>query len=445
MKRFVPRLGTVAEYLRSALWPLPSASVIAALALGAVLTRIEIDVADYPFRSVLFTGGVEGARALLQVIAGSMITVTSLVFSLTVVVLQLSASNYSPNVLTQLMRDRGNQVVLSVFLATFSYSYMVLRTIRSKASDQEAFLPQLAVSVLLLFALASLAALVYFIHHISTIIKVDSILASIQNELHSSIDSHYPDAGGREVESRGALLEVPDHARQIVGRRSGYVQGFNPQDLVDVLSDRDLYVCYRYSVGEHVTAGTPLASLWRSQADADFAIDEEIADSVHSAVPIMKSRTLQEDPTHGIRQIVDVALRALSPGMNDPTTAVDAIGRLATVLEQLSSKPLLPRLGGDSRGVVRVSMPAPSFDDYLDLVCRQLRLYGAHDVVVVEAMLKLLEDAGYFAPPEAHDAIRTQITDLVLAAEKELEVESDRAAVRSKAARARRILEGESD
>lgn len=168
------RLTAAREYLRESLWLLPSVAVLVALVGGTVLTRVQID-ADTSISALVFGGGADGARAVLQVVAGSVITVTSVTFSLTVVALTTAASLYSPRVLRTFLRDRGNQYVLSTFLATFAYCLVVLRTVRTGSGTSEVFVPRAALTVALMLALASVAALVYFIHHLTRSLRVETI------------------------------------------------------------------------------------------------------------------------------------------------------------------------------------------------------------------------------------------------------------------------------
>ena len=213
------RVEAVRESLRGSLWFLPSVAVATALVAGVVLARVEVPEAVF-YAPLLFGGGPEGARGVLEVIAGSVVTVTSLTFSLTVVALQMAAGQYSPRVLRNFLRDRGNQVVLATFLGTFAFSIVVLRTIRSGDEQGASFVPQLAVTVALLLMLASLSALVYFIHHLTQSIRVEEIMRKVEGDTLDCIERNAADGDGGEFEPDD-LPEPPPHALELQVRRSG--------------------------------------------------------------------------------------------------------------------------------------------------------------------------------------------------------------------------------
>jgi uncharacterized membrane protein len=217
------KISTVVEEMRSSLWFLPAISVFVAVIGALVLTRVEVPhvvgLAD-----IVFSGGADGARGMLQAVTGSVITVTTLVFSLTVVTLQLASSQYSTRLLRTFLRDTGNQVVLSVFLATYAYTLMVLRTIEGGNGVGEEFVPQLAVSVAVLLTLASVGALVYYIDHIATEIRVDSMLRDVESDALGIIDRVHPVDGDGDEESWAELPDrPPDVAVAVPAPRSGFL------------------------------------------------------------------------------------------------------------------------------------------------------------------------------------------------------------------------------
>jgi uncharacterized membrane protein len=389
------RFEALREYLRSSLWLLPSVSVLAAFALGTGLSALTVPVVERSRSVVDFLivgGGSAAARGLLETVASSVITVTSLVFSLTVVALQLTTTAYSPRVLRGFLRDRGNQAVLSVFLATFAYSYAVLRAV---PSQDDTSVPVLAVNMLLPFVLASLTALVYFIHHLTQALRVETILDGVHDETLETIDRVYPqsDPGARQ-RSRAPLPEPPPWAVPLRARRGGRLQDRRLDRLAEQAANRDVTVCLRQEIGEHVVPGSVVAEIWPRADGTPLPRDqtEKFEQLVHDALLIGRERTMQQDVAFGIRQLVDIALRALSPGMNDPTTAIEAINRLAVVLTVLAERPLSPLLQHDEDGNVRVVAPAPGFGDYLDLACTQIRHYGSSDPVVARRLAQVLDE-----------------------------------------------------
>ncbi|MGI8876719.1 MAG: DUF2254 domain-containing protein [Egibacteraceae bacterium] len=440
MNRVMLRFGALRESLRGSLWFLPTVSVVVALVAGVGLARVTVDP-EGVFGSVVFGGGAGGARGVLQVIAGSIITVTSVTFSLTVVALTTVASQYSPRVLRTFLRDRANQTVLSTFLATFAFSLIVLRTIRAGEGD-EVFVPRLALTVALLLSLASIAGLVYFIHHITQSIRVQSILSRVQRETMEAVRRLYgddPEPSPVDV----APWPVPAHALTLPAATGGYLQSLAASDLLEFADAHDLLIAYRRGPGERVTAGTVLAWAWHPTGTPADDIAERLAGAVRAAVQIGKERTMQADIAFGLRQLVDIAIKALSPSVNDPTTAGAAMGEVATVVCALAGRPLGPKVHNGAESRPRVLMPRPSFSELLGLACAQPALYGASDVTFLRDLFRLLTDLAEVAPTQARRQETAAAIDAVLARALDgLESESDRAEARRSATAARAALRG---
>ena len=370
------------ERLRGSLWFLPTVAVAVAIAIA----QTAIKIPNESMVGALFTADVDGARSMLVSVAGSVITVTGLVFSLMVVSLQLASQQFSPRLLRTFMRDLGTQVVLAVFLATFAYTLAVLRVIQGGPNEH---VPQVAVAGGFALALASVAALVYFIHHATQEIRVDTMMRDVESETRTTIERVYP----RPL-SDGPLSEdlaPPAGATPIAASRSGFIQDVTLDGLSEVARTHDLLLCVHRPVGDYVVAGAPLVWAWpRAGGTAATAAADAIADQVPAAVQIGHERTQQGDVAFGLRQLVDVAVKALSPAINDPTTSIHAIGRLTALLWTLAGRRLEPMLGRDRDGVVRATVPSRSFAEYLDLACGQIRRYGASEPAVTAALLDLL-------------------------------------------------------
>lgn len=433
-------LDALRERLGSSLWVLPSAAVVTALVAGTVLARVDAPD-DSLVARLVFGGGPEGARAVLQVVAGSVMTVTSVTFSLTVLALQNAANQYSPRVLSTFMRDRAQQVVLAVFLATFAYCVVVLRTVRTGDGDATAVVPDVAVTVAVLLALASLAALVYFIHHVTQTLRVEAVLTEVTQATMAAIEAR--DArqdDGERVEA--PLPDVPAWATPVIARASGVLQAVNAARLRSFATRERVVVRLVRAPGEHVTRGTAVGHAWPADADGQMPDAEALARQVGTTLQLGEERTLNQDVGYGIRQLTDVALRAISPGMNDPTTAVDALGRLSTVLGRLAPMPLGPRLLVDDHGLPRVWIPSPSFPDLLDAVVEQVLTYGAQDHTVLSALADLLGDVGALSGEEPRRTAVRRRLDEVVKASAQLRSDHARALVRGAADRARDRIAG---
>ncbi|HZD02747.1 MAG TPA: DUF2254 domain-containing protein [Actinomycetes bacterium] len=379
------------DYLRGSLWVLPSLSIVVFLAAGAVLSRVAISE-DSPLWGLVFQGTAGDARQLLIVVSATMITVTGLVFGLTVVALQIASAQYSPRLLRNFMRDRGTQLVLSIFVGAFAYSTAGLHTVGVQRSGQQAFVPRLAVSGSLALGVASIGVLVYFIHHLAHSIQIDTIISDIERETHHVIDDLYPD----QVQARGVEERCPDPpSGAIVVRsdRSGYIQTVEPAALVEVATRHDLVVRLARRAGDHVVAGTPIAWAWQPSGDRPSA-PPELRAALHDAVHIGFERTMLQDVLFGLRRLVDIANKALSPAINDPYTAIQAMQQLSVLLCTLAGRRLGDRLCHDEQETLRVAVPLPDFAEYLLRGTAQIRRAGAREPAVARSLIQLLRDVG---------------------------------------------------
>ena len=403
------RMRGTAETLRGSLWFVPTIAV----GLSIVVAQLAVRVPNESWAGGLFTADLEGARSMLVAVAGSVITVTGLVFSLMVVSLQLASQQFSPRLLRTFLRDLGTQVVLGVFLATFAYSLAVLR---ATSAGPASSVPQFAVAVGFALALGSVAALVYFIHHATSEIRVDTMMRDVEGETRVTIERVYP----RPLHDTAPLAEdltPPASALPVAAHRSGFIQDVTLDGLSEAARTADLLLRLQASVGDYVVQGAPLLWVWCS--DGTPPSSEQLGAvrrEAEAAVQIGHERTQQGDVAFGLRQLADVAVKALSPAINDPTTAVHAVERLAALLWTLAGRRLEPLVGHDRDGAVRATVPGRSFEEYLDLACGQIRRFGAAEPAVTTALLHLLTVvAGAADSGEERDALRQQ-AELVLEA-----------------------------
>jgi uncharacterized membrane protein len=386
------RRRVLLDYLAGALWVLPTISVVVFLLAGAALSQVEVDD-DSPLAALAFQGTAEDARSLLIVVSSTMITVTGLVFALTIVALQIASGQYSPRLLRNFMRDRGTQLVLSIFVGAFAYSTAGLYTVGIQTSGQEAFVPRLAVSGSLALALASVGVLIYFIHHLAHSIQIDTIMSQVQREASAVIDEVYPHQPGyREAEER--CPEPPLEAVGLPSARSGYIQAVDPDPLVRMAVRHDLVVVLARQVGDHVVAGTPIAWAWGRSSGRPPPGAGALREAVAEAVQVGFERTMVQDVGFGIRRLVDIANKALSPAINDPYTGVQAVHHLSVLLCSLACLRLGDWIVRDQQGELRVAVPRPKFPDYLRLGTAQIRRFGAAEPAVARALIVLLRDVG---------------------------------------------------
>ncbi len=392
----------LADRLRQSLWFIPGIGLLlAGLAAAAMLLLSQWITSTNGHPPIIFGGGPEGARGILQAIAGSVVTVAGVVFSITVVALQLTSTQYSPRVLRNFMRDRPTQLTLAVFMGTIFYSLLVLRTVRSAGdTGEEAFVPGLAVTGAVVLVSVSLLMLIYFIHHIGSRIQVSSIIESVTSETVgtvSSVERLFEPLRERAVAGR-LKLEQP---RPVRARRSGYLQYLDIGGLLRTAREHGLRVNVLVPPGGWVQAGAPLFEV----DGADGASEADLQDWLVAKAALGSQRSMQQDVGFGVQQLVDIAVRALSPGVNDPTTATQCIDRLTQVLVAVGENEPPPAVMADEDGAPRLALAFPGFLELLQQAFEQVRHYGADAPVVVRHLALALRILRQSLPPRCHEAI----------------------------------------
>jgi uncharacterized membrane protein len=371
----------------SSLWFIPGLIVVGAVAGAVLLVELTLPFGEEAARRWprLLGAGAEGSRAMLTAVATSMITVAGVVFSITIVVLSLASSQYTSRVLRNFMRDRTNQTVLGVFVGIFAYCLVVLRTIRG--GDEGVFVPSIAVLGGVGLAFVGIGFLVYFIHHIATAIQASSILAAVSEETLRAVDRLFPDPVGDPADEEAEPLGDRDAGDRrgvpVPAGRSGYIQLVDDKVLLDVAHQADTVVRMERSVGEFVIEGSILAVIIREEAGGTT---EKDIDRLARAFNIGRQRSVDQDAAYGIRQIVDVAIRALSPGINDSTTAVMCVDYLTAILTRVASRRFPSPLRARD-GALRVIARGPSFGTLMDEAFDQIRQHGGGNVAVLQRLI----------------------------------------------------------
>ncbi|MDO5710144.1 MAG: DUF2254 domain-containing protein [Micrococcales bacterium] len=409
-------LANVREAFETKLWPLPTIAVVAALLLGLGLPKLDAQVNRYlsvQMSGWLFDGDADAARSLLGAISSSLITVTSLTFSLTVVTLQLASSQFSPRLLRTFTRDQFVQATLALFLATFTFSLTVLRSVRSAGdSDQSEFVPKFAVTLAFVMAVASVLGLVLFLAHLAEQIRVETMLRDVRRDATNTIRA--------VLRTRNAADDRPHEppapplsAVRLLAGDDGFLTWIDQGNLLEVAADEDALVRIDVYPGSFLVRGTPLGVTWPAQ---DAVFDEEaaqrVAERISACIHTGFERTASQDAGYGLRQLTDVANKALSPGVNDPTTAIHALGHIGAVLCDLSDRDLHAELLEDQDGQVRVTLRRPDFAAYVEEGISQPRRYGATDPQVMAKIFQVLLDLGHRVAPEQRGVILGQLERL---------------------------------
>ncbi len=419
-------------------WFVPLLMASGAIGLAYATLALDRTVTDRWLRaqSWVYTGGAEGATAMLGTIASSMITIAGVVFSMTLVALSLASSQLGPRLLRTFMTDKTNQVVLGTFVATFLYSLMVLRAIRR--ADEGIFVPHLSVAFGVLLAVASLGVLVYFIHHVAVSIQADNVVARIGAELTEGIDRLFPEGIG---ESSHRQADVPEaFARDgcpIGAADDGYVQLIDGDALLALAVDEDLILRVERRPGHFVVKGSPVALAWPAKR-----VDERTKTRINAAFVLGSQRTPVQDIEFAVNQLVEIAVRALSPGVNDPFTAVACVDRLGAALSRLGQREMPSPHRYDEEHKLRVVTPATAFSDVADAAFDQVRQYANSSAAVTIRLLETIAVVADFAPrSEDRAALRRHAEMISRGSLQGLPEKEDRLAVETRFLAAMQSLE----
>lgn len=394
------RLNRLAEALRSGLWFIPSVFVLASILLSLGMAALDRRLGGEDPAWLVLSRDPDVAQTVLSTVAGSTLTFTGALFSITVVALQLASSQFSPRVLRSFLRDRTNQLCLGVFLASFTYALLGLRAVRPGAPEGEAEVPGLTLTVAFVLVLLSLAAFVLFVHHVTQSIRVVHIIDSVAEESRGTIRSCLLDDPDPVVPTPGG---PPDRTLHFE-RAPGVIVAITEPRLVEVAAEHDTTIVLRFGVGDHLATGVPVVELHGGDV---AGVDPE---AVLCHIGTGPERTSYQDLGSGLRQLADIAVKALSPGINDPTTATQAIDRLHDLLRRIGTGHLPSGTHLDHDGHLRLVVPTARFDDLVQLAFDEIRHYGRESLQVHRRLRAVLLDLLDATPLHLHDPLEEQLS-----------------------------------
>jgi uncharacterized membrane protein len=381
----VVRLLNAWDTLRGSFWFLPAVFTLLAVGLAVGLLAIDRTLGSEVITGSawLYSGGAEGARSLLSALAGSIITVVGLAFSITIVSLQLASAQLGPRLLRNFVRDPGNQIVLGVFVATFVYCLVVLRTVRGQDGVAAGtFVPHTAVTGAVALALVSVVLLIYFIHHASTSIQADHVVAAVARDLDAGIDRLFPERLGHEEPTAAAPALLTEDGVPVLARRTGYVVSMDGDTLLRVAGEIGAVVRLLHRPGDFVVAGELLARI-----HPVAGVNEQVERTVAGAVTVGDERTFVQDVLFGVEQLVEIAVRTLASGYIDPSTALRCVDRLGAALAAVSGRRLPSPERRAAGGAVRVVVPPLTLADFVTAAFTPIRLQGAGNRAVAVRLL----------------------------------------------------------
>ena len=415
--RFLPATRSAgAEDLRASLWFLPSLMWLAALLGTFVLLRVRPEPESW-LGEWGWPGDASTASTLLQLVAAAVMTATTLTLTLTLVALQLASQQFSPRLLRMFARDRRIQVSLGVLLSTVVVALATLRGI-----DPDRPLPVLALGLTWSLGLVSLIVLLSFVAHIVRSLRVDTMMVRVHEQTVRALEKTYaPWGDGPELPDQDD--PGPEGGQPVPAQQSGFVRATHPEVLVRVARERGVFLRLELRPGDSVVRGAPAATAWPLEAGR---VDvDDLAEALLEGVDLGHERTAEQDVGFGFRQLVDIATKAISPGINDPTTAAEALNYCADLLVRLQGRRLGAQVKRDDQGRPRLVLPDRDYEYYLDLACAQVRRFGRGMPEVLTAVLRLLRDCAATAQTdEQRDEIARQSAMLLDQVEGDL-VEDD--------------------
>jgi uncharacterized membrane protein len=420
------------QSLRSSFWFIPTLMVFAAIATSIGLVGIDRALeSDYiSFFGFLYSVNPEGARSLLSTIAASMMTVAGVTFSITIVVLSLASSQFGPRLLRNFMQDRSIQFVLGTFVSSFIYCLIVLRSVQIIEAD--VFVPNFSVTFAVILALLNVGVLIYFIHHIATSIQVDEVIAETSNELSSNIERIFKNEQDQSFrENKGRISDRQqdneaykkyNYTHHITARRNGYLQAVDRKKLLETARNNDYLIHLLLKPGQFVVADGNLAII--SSKDI---FDVDLTDSINKAIIFGSQRTPEQDIEFSIHQLVEVAIRSLSPGINDPYTAMACIDQLGSSLCNLAKRDFPSSYCYDDKDKLRLKLKPLTYSGILNASFDQIRQYGHASVAVTIRLLEMLTlIAEQGRHPDQRSAILRQANMILRGSQNSISEQNDR-------------------
>ena len=386
------------DMLRTNLWLVPGIEVLAAIALFAVTLSLDHAAyrGDFSLPSWVISGTADASRQILTAIAAAVITVVGVVFSIILVTLTLASTQFGPRMLRNFIRDRGTQLTLGTFVATFVYAVLVLVSIGPASHGN--FVPHIGVTVTLALMVAALGVLIYFIHHTATSIQLPQVIASIARDLSEAIDVQGGHDDGRPqpmvteagLSSAELRTRMAEEGGVVRAPASGYLQFIRHRILVQFAADANAVIALDYRPGHFIVQGHPFATVWPPDAA------ERVGDALGRAHITGPYRTLTQDISFGIDQLVEIATRALSPAVNDTFTALTCVDWLGDSLCKITRQWHPAQAHRDSRGYIRVITAEPSHERLVQRAFEKIRQasQGMPAVMIrqLDALVKIMAD-----------------------------------------------------
>ena len=428
------RFRTIWESVSTSLWFIPSLLIAAATLLAWLTISLRIDLPeDVGAVWWLHSGSGEDAAALLSSLLTSMVTMATLVISITMVVLTLAAGHLGPRLIRRFMADKYTQLILGFFLATNVYLILVFRTVNDAAA--EASTPHAAVTIGTALVLVSVVLLLIFVHHLARSIIADTVVHRVGGDLDATFRQMLPEAGESDADDERFSRSV-EAAATLRLPTGGYVQAIDYSGLAECAQEAGMVIALDFRPGQHLLPEGTHGRVWPASA-----FDEAIRRKLSDYIVLGSQPTATQDLEFAIRQLVEIAVRALSPGINDPFTAIAVIDRLGRSLTLAMGRGRAQEVWCDDAGTARVIAKSTTFDGMLDVAFNQIRQAGgAHPAILIRMLETLAQLVEHARSDQHREAITTHIGLVEAAGERSIVEPYDLRALKEQAATARARL-----
>ena len=431
------KVANLYDRMQSSYWCIPSIMAVQAVAFSTLMLYLDLLNSEVSFLDLSWINltGASGAQNILATVASSMITVTGMIFSITIVALSLTAQQYGPRLLQNFLRNRGNQIVLGTVTATYLYCLLVMRTINE--NHESSFVPHLSILCGLGLAVLCVGMLIYFIHNITISIQVSHVIANVSRDLSDTVARMFPEERAQNTSVRNNEMVTADilpddfdeQARLITCDRAGYLQAIDYSGLLELATEHNLVLRISQRMGQFLVPKSGLVELWPGEAIEDADLGKLINQHFITG----KQRTQSRDLEFLVNELVEIAGRALSPGINDPFTAMSCIDHLVLTLCDLAQRPFPAPGRKDQTGRVRIIEAPPAYRRIVDLAFNQIRQYSrSHMAVTIHLLEGIRKIAPFVTITEQQEALLRQAAMIEHASQTELPEDQDRQEVHDK-------------
>lgn len=388
--------------LRSTFWFVPVLIIIASITLSIVLLHLDqfIELSQQGLSKFFFIGSADSARSVLSIISAAMIGVAGTVFSVTLVALTLASSQFGSRLIKNFMYVRLNQVVLGTYISTYVYCLIVLNTI--KENNNFTFIPSLSILVALVAAVVNIILLIVFIHRIAISIQADHVISAISKSIAKDVQVLFPEKMGEENDDEKRWNVKKEKSKYknditIYSQHSGYLQYIDSEALIRIMVESESLLELSSRPGDYLVLGEELGSLYTNQGEI-----KDITKKIHAQFIIGRSRNSQQDIEFSIHQMVEIASRALSPGINDPYTAITCIDNLTSTMSYLTQIRFPEKYRCDNEGILRVIAETFDYEGILDVSFNQIRQFSSNSPAVIIRLMEALNKINKFAKKPLH-------------------------------------------